>query len=211
MVRRPLRRVTDVVADVEVEIAVSVGVEEGGRGRRSRVRAAPRAGGFLEGPVASVAHEAVGPEEVGEVEVGVSVAVEVDRGGAVPEALQQQAGPLGDLFEAQISEVAIESGPGTHRFASRQGVAVGDEEVQPSVPVVVERRRPLSDRLRDHGHPRRVAADVDQVDSGVGAEVGEAGRHLRRAGREPERQQHPQAGDQLSIISQPVAPWAMPR
>ena len=175
VVRRVLRVVVDVVADVEIEVPVAVGVEERGGGGGARVIAAPGLGDVLERAVAAPAEEAVGCVVERDVQVAVPVAVEVDGRGAVAPAVEQEARVGAHVFEAQVAEVAVE------RVARRplglgagEDVPVGKEEVEQPVLVDVDGRGALADVLGDGHLGHRVAADVQEREARVGADVREA-------------------------------------
>ena len=131
----------EVVADVEVEVAVVVQIGE--RGRGGPVAIAPETGAIrdiLERPVPSVAVKGVRPP-AGDEEVGTAVVVEVADGDPVAVASLHpgDAGPFGGVFERAIAAVAEQA------VAGRRPAGIGgkrtpldDVDVEPTVAVVVQ-------------------------------------------------------------------------
>ncbi len=138
-----------VARDVEVEIAVGVGVEEraarapaGGRdtGRRRHV---------LEGAVALVAKEEVGAP-VRDVEVERAVAVVVARADAVAPCGRVEPRLLRDVLELQPAEVPVEDVAVRHALAALRELRGRHEvDVEPPVAVVVEEGDTTASRLED--------------------------------------------------------------
>ena len=100
-----------VVADIEVEVAVVVQVGPGRRRRPVAVAAEPGTrGDVLEAAVAEVVVEGIGPPS-GDEEVGAAVVVVVADGDPVPVAAGQrgQAGRGGGVLEPAVAAVAEEA------------------------------------------------------------------------------------------------------
>src|SRR5436309_2084214 len=94
-----LQRDVDVRGDVQIQVAVAVGVEESGSGVPAGRLDTRLRGDVLEGAVAAVAIEHVGAE-VREQDVGPAVAVVVGhRDATSPPALAPGAGAVGDVLE----------------------------------------------------------------------------------------------------------------
>ena len=185
------RLVVDVVADVEVEPAVVVGVDErGGHAPEGVVGAAGRAD-VGEGAVAVVPEELVGPLPRA-IEVGPAVVVEVAGGHAHAVGGDVEAAARGHVGEAQgagapranLEIVAVEAvGQGPPRRRRKQRIVqrpAGPEhlplkQVDVEVAVVVE---------VDQG-PARAEDLVEVVLAGHPVEVDEVDARFRRAVREP--------------------------
>ena len=153
--QRPLRpcdgfpRRLDVAHDVEVQIAVAVGIEE-------RTARAPAAGGdarrgshVLERTVTTVAEQRVRPP-VGHVEIESAVAIGIAHARAAAPGREIHARLLGDVLEFPSPEVAI------------QGIAMGDAltrrgelrrchqvDVEQPITVVVEQGDAAAGRFED--------------------------------------------------------------
>ena len=162
MMRGPLRQVSvrcaahdlvprrlDVARDVEVEVAVGVGVEE-------RAAGAPAAGGdaglrrdVLEGAVAPVAEQDVGAP-VGDVEIEAAVAVGVAGADALAPGREIDAGLRRHVLEAPAAEIAVERVAVRDALARRRQLGAGDDvDVEPAVAVVVEQRDAVAARFED--------------------------------------------------------------
>lgn len=92
------QRASHVVGDVQVQVAVSVGVEKGRSGAPARVGHTGLLTDFLERAVATIAVERV-EAEIGDVQVDVSVVVVVGRTDAAAPAIGGQPGALGHILE----------------------------------------------------------------------------------------------------------------
>jgi hypothetical protein len=175
-----LQRAIDVVGDVEVEVAVAVGVEERGPGPPSRVGDAGPLGHLLEGPVAAVAVEPV-RAELGDEEVDMAVVIIVGGADAAPPAVVADAGPLGRVLEPPAAAVAVQRVAAPLADPRRllvEGPGVDQVDVQPAVLVVVDERRAGADRLEDvvlgdapapeHGGQSGLRGRVDEPRGRVG-------------------------------------------
>ncbi len=183
----------EVVADVDVEPAVEVEVEEDRRGavgpvgaRRAVALLEHALGDLGEGAVAVVAVERVGAP-AHQVEVGPAVVVDVAphrvHAGSPLVVARRQAGRLADLGEGAVAVVAVEA-------VRRPLLRIGHEQVDPAVAVVVGRGH----RGADAADPRHDVVelgvedrfDVDIVEPGIArdlAERGAVGRARRGVGR----------------------------
>ena len=131
----------EIVADIEVEVAVVVEVGPCRRCRPVAIAAKPAHGGHvLEAAVSEVVIEGVGPP-AGDEEVGPAVVVEVADGDAVAIAAGQrgQAGRDGDVLEPPVAAVAEEAvaerktGRAEGETAPLNGV-----DVEPAIAVEIE-------------------------------------------------------------------------
>ena len=162
----------EVVADVEVEVAVVVEVGKGGRGRP--VAIAPQAGPIgdvLERPVAAVAIERVG-SPAGDEEVGMAVVVDVADGHAVPVASLHpaDAGSVARIVKRAVALVPKQSiarvgpvGPG------REDASLDDVDIEPAIAVVVEQTNPAGHRL---GNLAETRASIVEGESKAGLRQG---------------------------------------
>ena len=114
----------DVAGDVEVQIAVGVGIKE-------RTPGAPAAGGhagasrhLLERAVATVAEQRV-RSPVGDVEIEEAVAVEITHTRAAAPGREIHAGLPGDVLELPSPEVAIEGIPMWNALTCRRELRPG--------------------------------------------------------------------------------------
>src|SRR4030095_6851453 len=98
----------DVRADVKIEVAVRVGIEECGAGiPRWRFQADLRSY-VLERSVATIAIEDVGPE-VGDEEIRAAIGAGICDADATPPApFAADPGPFGHIFERSVRPAAIE-------------------------------------------------------------------------------------------------------
>ncbi len=150
-----------VVADVEIEVAVVVQVGPGRRGRPVAVAAEPRTRrDVLEPAVAEVVVEGVGPPS-GDEQVGPAVVVVVAHGDPVPVAAGQrgQAGRGGGVLEPAVAAVAEEAVTEGERGAVRRGERspLNGVNVEPTIAVEVEERHAAAHGL---GELAEVAAPV---------------------------------------------------
>ena len=135
-----------IVADVEVEVAVVVQVGPGRRGRPVAVAAQPRTRrDVLEPALAEVVVEGIGPPS-GDEQVGAAVVVVVADGDPVAVAAGQrgQAGRGGDVLEPAVAAVAEE--------AVAEGA--GSRSAGGTAPLERRRCRAIR-RRRSRGAPRR--------------------------------------------------------
>ncbi len=164
-----------VVGDEEVEVAVGVGVEEGGAGAPPRVAGARFLGDVgKEHPAglgAVVAQQGVATD-VGDVEVGIAVAVDVADGNPHAVAAVVAAGACRDVFEAAVAAVAPQLVAGLRR-AAVETAALHQVEVEIAVAVEVEERAAAPHDLREEE-----AFAVPRL-------VGESGQLLRGHRLEP--------------------------
>ena len=152
---RPLRphdgipRRLDVACDVEVQIAVAVGIEE-------RASGAPAAGGdagagrhLLERAVATIAEQRV-RSPVGDVEIEEAVAVEIAGARAAAPGGEIHARLPGDVLELPSPEVAIEGIAMWDTLTCRRELGAGHQvDVEQSVAVVVEQGDAAAGRFED--------------------------------------------------------------
>ena len=188
-------READVVADEEVQPAVAVHVEEGGRRAEAAVARAGRGRHVRERAVAGVAQQLV-LAEVRHVEVDVAVVVDVPGRDAHAVAGRDDPGRVGHVREAQrallAQEVAEEPVAGRvvrrrrtqggRRVAVAQHVALHEVGVQVAVTVRVEEGASRSERLAEvelAGHP----VEVHEVEPDVDVDALEHGRVVRRGRR----------------------------
>ncbi len=139
----------DVTGDVEVVIAVAVGVEEGTADTPGVVARRQRLGGPVgEAAVAAVDQQDVAAER-GHVEVGAAVAVDVADAAALAVDRQPGAGALADVLERAVAQVAVE--PAAVAAARVPGQPVGGDEVEIliAVAVVVQAQHAVAGRLQD--------------------------------------------------------------
>ncbi len=135
-------RAVDVAGDVQVEPAVPVGIEEGGRRVPARRLDADPRRDVLEAPAAKVAVEHVAAE-VRDQDVGPAVVVVVgDRRARSPFALASDAGAVRHVLESAVGALVIEGvlAPLDDPRAV-EPPAVDEVDVESAVPVVVEERR----------------------------------------------------------------------
>ena len=164
----PFQRVVEVIRGVDVQIPVSIGIEE--RGARCPACIACSAGprDLLKRAVSLVPEETFFAE-MRYQEIGIAVAVEIARDGphAVAEAVRriQQSGLLGAVPEGPVPAVLEKTVP-DRRPASiaRQRVSVHEEKIRPTVAVVVEHRNAPADDL-DHETPAAAAVLMVEADS----------------------------------------------
>ena len=145
-----LERGVDVVGDVEVEIAVAVGVEEGRPGRPARAGDAGPLGDLLERAVAAVAVKPA-RAEAGDEEIDPAVVVVIARADAAAPAIAADAGALGHVLKSPAAHVAIQGVAALDAHARRLLVkcpGVDEEGVEPAIAVVVDERRPGAGRLQ---------------------------------------------------------------
>ena len=152
---RPLRahdgipRRLDVARDVEVQIAVAVGIEE-------RAARAPAAGGdagagshLLERAVATVAEQRV-RSPIGDVEIEAAVAVEIAGARAAAPGREIHARLLGYVLELPSPEVAIEGISMWDTLTRRRELRRGHQiDVEQSIAVVVEQGDAAAGRFED--------------------------------------------------------------
>src|SRR5580765_612640 len=139
----------DVARDVEVQIAVAVGIKE----RASR---APAAGGhagagshLLEGAVATIAEQRV-RSPVGHVEIEAAVAVEIAGARAAAPRREIHARLPGYVLELPSPEVAIEGISMWNTLTRRRELRPGHQvNVEQSIAVVVEQRNAAAGRFED--------------------------------------------------------------
>ena len=147
---RVLRVPRDVVADVQVEVAVAVEVGERRRRRPAAVSAQPPTGRHvLECAVATVSVQRVRPE-AGDEEIGSSVVVHVADGGAVPVAAGHggETRARGHVFKGAVALVAEQPVAVVGRVGPEgEGSALHGVDVEPAVAVVIQQRDPAAHGL----------------------------------------------------------------
>src|ERR1043165_5979796 len=188
--RAALKVPIHVARDEEVEPPVAVVVEPA-RARRPARRARLRLlRHVLESAIAAVTIQSRATQ-AGDVEVYEAVAVEVSGRRAHRVAFAAQSRALGHVLEGAVRLLMIETipearlgfvGPRAFRHRVLKSRAGGEEEVEPTVVVVVEECDPSAHRLRQvllRGGRGRVA----EVDAGLRGDVCEAdGRERLRRG-----------------------------
>ncbi len=174
-----------IVDDIEIEIAVAVGIEEAGRGPPGPVADSGRFGHVLERRVAAIAQQGVAAD-VADVEVGIAVAVVVAPGyshavAAVLAAAVLSADEMSGrgLEEESVSDVAV-VGVG----------ALHEVEVEPVVAVEIDDRDAGPHVL---AHPLLTDSEVSvaEVDSELRRGIAEQ-RRLVGAGCGADRPEHQQ-------------------
>ena len=140
-----------VMADVQVEVAVAVEVGPGRRCRPVAIAAqAGLRGHVLERSVAPVAEQGVRPPPRDE-QVGMAVVVVVADGDAVAVASREsvQPGTLGDILERPVAAVAEQAVAAWRMLGGRERPALDGIDVEPAVAVVVEQAHAPAHRLRE--------------------------------------------------------------
>ena len=182
---RDLRAIeVEVAGDDEVELAVEVVVQPGAARVPARLRGAQARAvrGLHEAAVAFVAIQHA-PAEVGDEEIGVAVVVVVGRADALAPSRARHAGLLRDVLELQPPEVAIEvAGRFRARPVAIQSRPVREEEIHPSVAVVVQRGHSAARRLEDVLLRALAAGDVRRGEAGLGRHVAEVDGDGGKAG-----------------------------
>ena len=139
----------DVSRDVQVQIAVIVGVEERAARAPAAGRDAGSPGDLFERPVSATAEQEVRPP-VRDVEVEMSVVVEITSAHAVAPGRGVHARLCRHVLELPSAQVAIERISMGDALACRAELGRGDEvDVEPAVTVVIEQRHPAAARLQD--------------------------------------------------------------
>src|SRR5262249_28358863 len=132
-------------------------------------------GDVPEGPSALVVEEDVRAEE-GQVEVGAPVVVVVPHRDALAPPAAADPRPLGDVFEGAVAPVAEKGGAGSGTGSRRQRGAVGEEDVEPAVAVVVEEGDAGARRLEDVGAGVPAAVRGLEAETRGGGAIGERDR-----------------------------------
>ena len=162
-------READVVGGVEIEVAVAVGIEEGGP--CADLLSIGHVGAFRgidERAVAEVAEQSLGPKR-GEEEIDKAVLVDIP--GDDPEAVVAavDAGGEADVAKHPRAEIPAEGMPGgrlgVSGLGSRKECPVGEIEIDPAIAVVVERGDAGRQRL-DKIPPTAAPVGVDKADAG---------------------------------------------
>ena len=190
----------DVVGGKEIQIAVPIVVQEGTAGAPARapIEQPGRDRGVLEHPVTPVSVQ-VALAVVRHEEVLVSVVVVVAHADPLPPAPLSQAGLAGDVLESPVAPVPVQV---VRRLLSLwkalEGRPVDQEEVQPAVVVVVERRHPAAGGFEEIAVVLSAPEDGDGVEPGLARHVHErevqAGHGIREGcpGPHPAGNQHGQ-------------------
>lgn len=191
-----------IAEDDEVEEAVVIEVDPGGGGGPAAAGGSGLGGDVGEGSVAVVVVEVVAAE-AGDVEVFVAVVVVVTDGYSHVVADALETGFLGDVFEGSVGLLMEEAVPGfgagflgDGAFGRRvgEGCAVGEEDVEAAIVVVVEESDAGAHGLDEvfFCSVRGLAVEDDvaglgDVDEGAGGGRGGCGRlGGLRVGRESE-------------------------
>ena len=203
-----------VVADIEVEVAVVVEVGPGRRRGPVAVAPEPRLRrGVLEPAPAQIAIQGIGPPS-GDEEVGPAVVVVVAHGDAVAVAAGQrgQAGGRGDVLEAAVAAIAEEAVAERWRAAARwEGASLEGVDVEPAVAVEVE-----DGHAAGHGLGELVLvagavveAEHEAAGGGLVHERGDDQVVRSRVGRFPTRPARPEEIGQGPAVGRasPPHPW----
>ena len=184
--RQRLRGVeVEVVAHIEVEVAVEVEVGERGARAPARIGHARARRDVLEGAVALVPQQHIGPV-AGDEDVVVPVCVDIADGAAEAPAAMADAARLGDIAEAQPAVVAEEPRAGARLGVGERG-AVRHEEIEVAVGVEVDEPEPAALHL-EHDRRGRGAARRRHREARLRRDIGEADRRgLRIDGERGER------------------------
>ncbi len=136
--KEPARRVIfDVAGDVEIEVAVPIGVGEC-RGRTPTVQAqAGLAGHVGEGAITAIDQQGIGTE-VADVEIFPPVAVDVRGRHALAITAVTAAARRGLILETTVPQIAEQPVPGRGYIFWGKGSRLDDVKVDPSVAVVVQ-------------------------------------------------------------------------
>ena len=144
-----LPRRLDVARDVEVEIAVAVGVEERAAGAPAASRDAGAGSHVLERAVTTVAEQRV-RAPVRHVEIEAAVAIDIAGARAAAPRREIHARLLGDVLELPSAEVAIEGIAMRDPLARRRELRRRHQiDVEQSIAVVVEQRDAAAGRFED--------------------------------------------------------------
>ena len=139
----------DVARDVEIQVAVAVGVEERAAGAPAAGRHARAGGDILERAVAAIPEQRI-RSPVGDVEIEAAVAVEVAGAGAAAPRRQVDPRCLRHVLELPSAEVAVERIAMRDALARRAELCAGDQvDVEQSVAVVVEQGDAAARRFED--------------------------------------------------------------
>src|SRR5689334_19728064 len=142
------RRV-NVTRDIQIQIPVTVGVEE--RTSRAPTARCDASGGrhILERAVATITEQRVRPP-VGHVEVESAVAIEITYAGTTSPRREIYARLLGDILEFPSSEVAIQNIAMRDAFARRRQLGTCDQvDVEQPITVVIEEGDAATGRFED--------------------------------------------------------------
>ncbi len=202
-------RGVDVVGDEQVEVAVAIDVDE--RAARAPERRTGAAGvGDLGKPTASgIAIQRIRPD-VGDVEIGEAVIVEVPRAGAHAVVAVADVRAVRHILEGSVAAVSIQAVTGAlgHRRI-RVRAAVNEKHVEPAVVVEVEEE---AARPHDFREELLVAGPVDvhEIQSGRAGNISKGGRGgwrgrcpLARSCPDPADRQH---GDGEFPLRTPAPP-----
>ena len=175
-----------IVGNVEIEVAVVVGVAED-RGRGPERIAEPRLFRGIHELAAVVSQEYIGAK-VGEIEVGIAVVVDIADGDAVHPRGARGAGALGRIAELPAPFVSIETAARPRHHVEPLAVvhvfhraAIPNEKIHAAVAVEIEPRGAAAVALGDVPAPR-VATYHLSVDPSFRRHVDEAEARLRRIG-----------------------------
>ncbi len=171
---RGMRRIPgQVVADIQIEVAVTVEVGEGGRGRP--VAPAVQSGvssRVLERAVAPIVQQEIRPEPRDE-QIGPAVVVVIGAGHAeaISAANPRDPGALARILERPVSAVAEQAvaqlGPG-RLGPGWEGSTLDEIDIEPAVAVIVEDGDAATDRLGDLVLRRLVVVVGEAEPGGVG-------------------------------------------
>ena len=181
-VARPL----DVAADVQIEVAVVVGVEPGGAGAPLVRRAGhTRVGADVAEPPADVAQQRVMPDR-GDEEVDPAVVVVVAGGQPHAVGVERQTRrrrSVGEAAGAVVDEQRQRRGPGRRGpRRPRPRPAIDDQDVEVAVVVHVREAAAAAGGLGQQLLPLGAALALDRAQPGAGGHVCERRRRGRRAG-----------------------------
>ena len=184
----------NVVGDEQIEAAVAIVIEPEGGGAESLTAAEPGAIGHVGESAIAVVLEKPVLADCGDVEIGISVVVEIACCHAHAIHLDVEAGAARDFGKRAVAIVAVERKSRAAGLVTGPIGAVDEENVLPAVFVEIEN----SDAWAE-GFGKVFAAEstavVDEADSGVGGDVGQAearDRRLAIKARRPKGRRQPE-------------------
>ncbi len=169
------KRPINVMANVEVGIAVAVEVAPAGAGRPQVIGQAGLLRYLDEAPATLAVRLIVIQDEpavAGDEKIGPAVAVVVGRGATVRVKDRPIDSRLArHVLKAEGAEVLVQLVRMSANFLSFKETAAGDEEVEQAVAVVVEERDAAAERLQDGIEARFLAVLVHGLNAGFGSHV----------------------------------------
>ena len=167
--------VADIIANIEIEIAIEVEIGPGGRRAPAFVANPGRSGDIDERPVAEVAVQGVGPD-VRHIDIVEAVVVEVSDGHPLSVAGLADPGGEGDIDKpapaprgrGDATEEAVEGLVGP--IDGRRIPPLIEIQIPQTVAVEVEPADPAADRL-DHQRATRLTVAVDMLEAAGRADI----------------------------------------